>query len=117
MRIGYCKYCGQSMTLETEQDGPQELLDEKATWNCKCTEAKVQRERTERLERVYEYIDNLFADQKTAELFKGTAEAVVEYRIAKAVVTDTEWKYSIFKDSDGDIHIDRQKSVKEETSF
>ena len=29
MRIGYCKYCGQSMTLETEQDGPQELLDEK----------------------------------------------------------------------------------------
>ena len=64
MRIGYCKYCGQSMTLDTEQDGPQEHLDEKATWNCKCTEAKAQRNRTERLERVFEYIDNLVFDEK-----------------------------------------------------
>ena len=58
-----------------------------------------------------------FLTKKTAELFKNTVEAVVDFRIGKSVITDAEWKYSIFKDSDGDIHVDRQKSVKEETSF
>lgn len=116
--IGTCRFCGQQGQVEVPEEATQEYIDQAVIRVCNCKEARHETKKHEKLERVGEYIDNLFMDDMyKAKLFHNAVGNVYDAVIKKIQIKDWEWTYSIFMDGDDMIHIDRQKNVKEETAF
>lgn len=63
MKTGACKYCGQTRAFDVREAVSDAELDEMATEECTCSEARYQRERREKLER---------AEAWARETFTGT---------------------------------------------
>lgn len=63
-KIGVCRFCGQSMMVETLGDVSQEERDLMATDMCHCPEAEADRRRRDREEKIDAYVDKHFSKQQ-----------------------------------------------------
>lgn len=102
-RNGYCRFCGQTMMIEAPETLEQEKVDELATQNCKCEEARNYVEDMQNkdfLERsisdAQENAHKLFDDdwKMCAELFCAAAKSVAIGSIKSISVVHAEKEIS-----------------------
>ncbi len=51
-KTGTCRFCGQTKIIEVPDSMPQNEVDEEATLECKCPDAKVYKEKKEKEEQI-----------------------------------------------------------------
>lgn len=86
--IGICRYCGQSMQLEPECNADQNKLDEIATMQCTCDEAK----HYQNMVNLDKEIDKMWGEglKEQADLTKLAVRLLDEGKIAAFVITKNE---------------------------
>lgn len=115
-QIGACRFCGQIGVVQSEKELTQVQLDEEATWNCKCEEARKMREQEENLRMATAAVDTLFSDMEDeAEFLKEACKLLANGNI-KAVSVDTGGavKATLKTTTKGKIRITRKMSEKRE---
>lgn len=115
---GTCKFCGQTMTVETVRDITQDKADEIATSRCTCKEAKVWQNRESKIKKAKEWATNRFERQPNLiTLFEESFERVTNHDVEKVAIKESDWTHNIFLDSDGYLNVKSSKKVEEEVDF
>lgn len=115
-QIGACRFCGQIGVVQSEKELTQVQLDEEATWNCKCDEARKMRAQEENYRTATAAVDTLFGDmEEEAEFLKEACKLLASGTI-KTVSVDTGGavKASLKTTKKGKIRITRSMSEKQE---
>ena len=115
-QIGACRFCGQIGVVQSEKELTQVQLDEEATWNCKCEEARKMREQEENLRMATSAVETLFRDmEKEAQLLKEACKLLADGTL-KSVSIDTGGtvKASLKSTAKGKIKVTRKMSEKQE---
>ena len=117
IKVGFCHFCGQGhqypdVTVETTQED----LDELATDQCSCSEAKSFKRQKERRERVNKYISTNFSDEAVPTI-KEIVQLVEHGEFSQAVLTSnlTGWKTTMKTDKDGYLVITKKRTVQGES--
>lgn len=117
IKVGFCHFCGQGhqypdVTVETTQED----LDELATDQCSCSEAKSFKRQKERRERVNKYISTNFSDEAVPTI-KELVQLVEHGEFSQAVLTSnlTGWKTTMKTDKDGYLVITKKRTVQGES--
>lgn len=111
-QIGYCDFCHQGMTIQTVGEVTQERLNIIATNKCQCPEAKSERRKIERREKVNNYVEKNFSDQ-AVQTIKGLVELVEHGEFEQVVITHAfdGWKTTMKTDKDGYLVITKKRTV------
>lgn len=90
---GGCLFCGQIIAVEVPEDCAAEKVDELATEECQCDEAKRYKLKKKKKERANKAIEEQFGDESKhplkediKEYLKMAADMIVEYRINSVTV-------------------------------
>ena len=112
VQIGYCDFCHQGMTIQTVGEVTQERLNIIATNKCMCPEAKSERRKIERREKVNSYVENNFSED-AAPTIKALVEIVEHGEFDQIVITHglTGWKTTMKTDKDGYLVITKKRTV------
>jgi hypothetical protein len=115
---GICKFCGQTMTVETVGEISQSQADEIATSRCTCKEAKVYQNRAGKIKKAREWAENRFMKApELISLFEESFERVTNHDVEKISIKESDWTHNIFLDSDGFLNVKSSKKVEEEVDF
>lgn len=115
---GTCRFCGQTMAVETAGDITQSQADEIATSRCSCKEAKVYQNRESKINRAKDWAVNRFEKQpELISLFEESFERVTNHDVEKVSIKENEWTHNIFLDSEGFLNVKSSKKVEEEVDF
>ena len=111
-QIGYCDFCHQGMTIQTVGEVTQERLNIIATYKCQCPEAKSERRKIERREKVNKYVENNFTEDAVPTI-KALVELVENGGFNQIVITHglTGWKTTMKTDKDGYLVITKKRTV------
>lgn len=111
-QIGYCDFCHQGMTIQTVGEVTQQKLNEIATSKCQCPEAKSERRKIERREKVNNYVEKNFSED-AAPTIKALVELVEHGEFDQIVITHglTGWKTTMKTDKDGYLVITKKRTV------
>ena len=111
-QIGYCDFCHQGMTIQTVGEVTQQKLNEIATSKCQCPEAKSERRKIERREKVNNYVEKNFSED-AAPTIKALVELVEHGEFDQIVITHglTGWKTTMTTDKDGYLVITKKRTV------
>lgn len=111
-QIGYCDFCHQGMTIQTVGEVTQQKLNEIATSKCECPEAKSERRKIERREKVNKYVEKNFTED-AAPTIKALVELVEHGEFNQIVITHglTGWKTTMKTDKDGYLVITKKRTV------
>ena len=93
MLQGCCRFCGQIVVVEAPEECTVEKLDELATGECQCDEAKRYQIKKKRKEKANKAIEEQFGENSKHPLMedikqylKTAADMIVEYRINSVTV-------------------------------
>lgn len=105
-QIGFCKYCGQSRIIEAPEGFSGMDLNEQASDECECDEAKCQRQRRAKMEAAGMWAQNVFSKQDgqlqtVLCAIRSTFEGAIDYVTIKI----GKHTHKIDTDSDGMIRI------------
>ncbi len=105
-QIGFCKYCGQSRIVEAPEGFSAADLNEQASDECDCDEARRQRERRAKMEAAGTWAQNMFSRedgqlQTVLCAIRSTFEGAIDYVTIKI----GKRTHKIDTDSDGMIRI------------
>lgn len=105
-RIGFCKYCGQGVTVSVPESTSAADLNEQASQECGCDEAIRQRKRRARMEAAGAWARNIFSErhgqlQVVLNAIRSTFEGSVDYVTVKI----GKHTHKIDTDSNGMIRI------------
>lgn len=105
-QIGFCKYCGQSRIVEAPEGFSAADLNEQASDECDCDEARRQRERRAKMEAAGTWAQNMFSRedgqlQTVLCAIRSTFEGAIDYVTIKI----GKHTHKIDTDSDGMIRI------------
>ena len=105
-QIGFCKYCGQSRIIEAPEGFSTADLNEQASDECDCDEARRQRERRAKMEAAGMWAQNMFSKengqlQTVLCAIRSTFEGSIDYVTIKI----GKKTHKIDTDSDGMIRI------------
>ena len=105
-QIGFCKYCGQSRIIEAPEGFSAADLNEQASDECDCDEARRQRERRAKMEAAGMWAQNMFSRengqlQTVLCAIRSTFEGSIDYVTIKI----GKKTHKIDTDSDGMIRI------------
>ena len=105
-QIGFCKYCGQSRIIEAPEGFSAADLNEQASDECDCDEARRQRERRAKMEAAGMWAQNMFSKengqlQTVLCAIRSTFEGSIDYVTIKI----GKKTHKIDTDSDGMIRI------------
>ncbi|MCM1104066.1 MAG: hypothetical protein NC548_27685 [Lachnospiraceae bacterium] len=105
-QIGFCKYCGQSRIIEAPEGFSAADLNEQASEECDCDEARRQRERRAKMEAAGAWAQNMFSKengqlQVVLCAIRSTFEGAIDYVTVKI----GKRTHKIDTDSDGMIRI------------
>ena len=105
-QIGFCKYCGQSRIIEAPEGFSAADLNEQASEECDCDEARRQRERRAKMEAAGMWAQNMFSKengqlQTVLCAIRSTFEGSIDYVTIKI----GKKTHKIDTDSDGMIRI------------
>lgn len=67
MNVGYCIYCGQGYSIDTDRELMQDELNHMATYKCRCDQAQRKRYEQELMEEAETVIEDLL-EEDTAEV-------------------------------------------------
>lgn len=110
-QIGYCDFCHQGMTIQTVGEASQERLNIIATNKCMCPEAKSERRKIERREKVNSYVEKNFSED-AAPTIKSLVELVEHGEFDQIVIHGlTGWKTTMKTDKDGYLVITKKRTV------
>lgn len=115
---GTCRFCGQTMTVETVGEISQSQADEIATSRCSCKEAKIYQNRESKIRKAKEWASNRF--EKTPNvisLFEEAFERITNHDIEKIAIKESDWTHNIFLDNEGYLNVKSSKKVEEEVDF
>lgn len=118
-----CRFCGQMVQIESEQELTQPQAEEQATMSCNCTEAVEYQKEKLRKEKAVQNVDTLFGEAATPD--KRCGDAIV--KILKAAVEEIYTgglakitlnlrggvKASVSQNSKGEINVERSETKKQ----
>lgn len=102
MNVGYCKFCGQGMKIDTDYELMQEDLDVMATHKCECDQAQRKRYQEELMECAETVIEDVLEDETAevrAEVMDLTALIATGKIMAAVIKSRSGNKVSIKMDS------------------
>lgn len=116
---GTCKFCGQTMTVETVGDISQSQADEIATKRCDCKDAKIYQNRRSKIDKANAWAKQRFENTpEVISLLQEAFRSVTENDIEKVSIKDMNgWTHNVFLDSDGYLNVKSSKKVEEEVDF
>lgn len=113
-----CRFCGQTRLVQTVGDVSQDKLDEVATDQCDCSDAKVYHNRQQKIRRASEWADGYFENRPSIiTLVKTAFQGVTNHDCEQVQIKDGEWTHTIYLDSDGYLTVKSGKKITEEQSF
>lgn len=105
-QIGFCKYCNQGRTIEAPEGSSAADLNELATEECECGEARRQRERRARMEAAGAWAQNVFSNQDgQLQTVLCAIHSTFEGAIDSVTIKIGKRTHKIDTDSDGMIRI------------
>lgn len=119
-KVGGCKFCGQTATVEVPEEWSDGFVDECATETCDCSEASTYTWKKERKEKAEKSIDDQFGQQSKDEVeeeilqfMRDAVENIIENRIGSVSIGITpEVKAKIAITSKGLIKVEKVKTEK-----
>lgn len=114
MEVGACRFCGQARQLEVSGPWTGEMLDQAATEQCDCVEARMERKRTKTLKGCERKIDELFEDleEKIREMVKELCTCVYDEKMEKATLAINKTvKVVISRNSKDNMRIERTEKT------
>ena len=117
IKVGFCQFCGQGhQHPDVTVDATQKDLDELATDQCSCSEAKSFKRQKERRERVNKYVSTNFSDEAVPTI-KELVQLVEHGEFSQAVLTSnlTGWKTTMKTDKDGYLVITKKRTLQGES--
>ncbi len=105
-KVGFCKYCGQIVMVEAPEELPPEELNELASQQCNCDEAKRQQRRIARMGAAAIWAENYFSRESgQLQAVCCAIKAVFEYAFDNITIKSGKKTYKIDMDKDGMIRI------------
>lgn len=105
-QIGFCKYCGQSRIIEAPEEFSAADLNEQASDECDCDEARRQRRRREKMEAAGMWAQNMFSRENgQLQTVLCAIRSTFEKSIDCVTVKIGKKTHKIDRDSDGMIRI------------
>ena len=117
MKIGYCKFCKNSVMVETEGDESQYTLNDLATENCKCAGAAHYRKLKNEKETAIGIIEDMVnkAHPEAAELLKASIDYIQEDKIKSiSIQACSKIKVSLTKTSKDSLKVTQVFTQKDE---
>lgn len=123
IKTAQCRFCGQMLQFETDEELTKPQAEEQATMTCSCTEAVEYQKEKQRKEKAMMNVSTLFGEDATPD--KRCAEGIVN--ILKAAVEEIYTgglakvtlnlrggvKASISQNSKGEINVERTETKKQ----
>lgn len=98
---GFCKYCGQLVIVKAPEDTAPEYLNELATENCTCREARRQQERNKKIAKALEWAQETFSSNTgSMELIVSAIKSVSRYDFDSITAKIGNTTYKIYINSD-----------------
>lgn len=103
-KTGTCAFCGQSIFIDTNDEVTQAELDEMATDKCVCPEAKSERRKKERKEKIEEYISKHF-NEPMGDFVRQAITMVETFEVDKVSINYYSKTLTIWLDADSWLHL------------
>lgn len=114
---GTCKYCGQIVLIDSQEDMSEAERNYYAVEQCSCDGAKKEREREQRILAANAYIDEAFEDEKAQDLMKAAIWAITNDAVDCCQVQIGQRNYKIDIDTAGMLRIKRTYKEQSEETF
>lgn len=119
-KVGGCKFCGQTATVEVPEEWSDGFVDEYTTETCDCSEASAYTWKKERKEKAEKSIDDQFGQQskdaveeEVLQFMRDAVENIVEERIGSVSIGITpEVKAKVAITTKGLIKVEKVKTEK-----
>lgn len=115
-KIGICRFCGQSIILDTDLTEEAEL-NELASHECTCAGAVSERDKEMKLAAASEWIENVFKDETSRDAMKSAVEAVNANAFSRITLKVGKTSYAISLDHDKCICIKSKYTDTNEETF
>lgn len=104
---GTCKFCGQSVFIDTVGEVTQAELDAMATEKCNCPAADQERRKKEREQKTEEFVNKHFKGRIRDKIYQAIDDVTDSNNgiIEVAIKTSTDWSIRVYVDSDYYLHI------------
>lgn len=106
-KTGTCRYCGQSIFIDTVGEVTQAELDNMATDRCMCPAADQARRKKERDQKIEEFVNDHFKGRVRDKIYQAI-EDVTDYNndiVEITIKTGSEWTIRVYVDSEYYLHI------------
>lgn len=98
-RLGRCKYCDQTMTIEVPESFTDSQIDDEATKKCDCPEAHAIAERESAINLAEGQIKEFFKDKaylsEVKDMLLNSVRPVAEHKLQSITIKKEEYKISI----------------------
>lgn len=122
-RTGECRFCGQIVQFNADDDLTKPQAEEKATMNCSCAQAVEYQKEKQRKEKAVRNVSALFGEDATADkrckdgivaILKAAVEEIYSGGLAKVTLNIRGGvKASISQNSKGEINVERIEMKKQ----
>ena len=116
-QIGKCKFCGQQQYLVVGNELSEDALNELATMECKCQEAREYQCRQDSITAANAWIGTHPWDEETKDLMSAAANAVVNKVVDKVAVKKEDFNYTIKLNGEGHLVFSQKQSISAEERF
>lgn len=108
-RGGICNFCKQIVMVEAPEDYSAAEVNDLATEQCQCAEAKKMRQRKERMKKASEWVKERFSENDgQMQLFVLAIMTVFENKFDKITIKVGKETYKIDKDKNGMLRIQHE---------
>lgn len=120
--LGSCRFCGQYISVKVNEAATLQEIEEAATLECGCDEAKVYKTKTEQINKAKDNIDKIFrtkskdgknvpiADTCIALMNRAVELMVDHVLLSVAIKVDGETSAKITCKKDGGITVERKET-------
>lgn len=123
MRTGACRFCGQMIQIDTEENLTKPQAEEMATMQCDCTEAQEYQKEKQRKEKALKNVSALFGEDAptdkrietgAVDILKAAVEEIYTGGLAKVTLNLRGGvKASVSQNSKGEINVERTETKKQ----
>ena len=114
---GTCKFCGQQNFIVVGKELEEEAINELATLECKCLEAREYQCRKESLNAAAGWIEAQQWDETTKALMNQAAVAITDKVIDKITVKREDYNYTIKLNAEGHLTFSQKQTISGEERF
>ncbi len=116
-QMGTCRFCGQQSMIVVGKELSEEEINELATMECKCLDAREYQCRKDSVTAAEAWIDSHDWNDETVELFKKAAGAVIDKQVDRVTVKKDDFNYTIKINGEGHLTISQKQTISGEERF